>query len=81
MSKMPYVGFGSETLNKQSKITIGQIMRCPCGHNHMIRGCIDEHGIETDMLLAYTCEGKSYMAGIAGRCIFNVPPNVSSNKK
>lgn len=70
MTKIPYVGFGNDTLRVQPVLNIGDSINCPkCGGQHTVHGGKDEQGKETNLLLIYNCGEKSYMAGLAGRSV------------
>ena len=67
----PYIGFGNGTLAKQRRVKAGVSILAKCGHWHILEDS------DPPLLLFYQCEGKSYLAGIGGRLIDDIPADVS----
>ena len=75
----PYVGFSNDTLQQAASLKNGDMITCPhCGNKHGIE-CGKEDGKETDLLMFYRCGETSYLAGIAGRAVGGITPDVSGN--
>lgn len=78
MADTPYIGFGNDTLDDLPELRSGDMIVCPrCSSVHEVSGGKDEAGNPTDILLFYKCGGKTYLAGVAGRCVAGVKPDVS----
>ena len=67
--KIPWVAYGNdelrERLSKDDKILCNK-----CGKEHnIILGKDKDTGEETDMIMAYKCNGVSYLCGVDGKLI------------
>lgn len=73
------IGFGNDTLNKQPVLKKGDKITCPrCGEQHtVVAGKDSETGDDTNLVMFYKCEGKAYLAGVAGRSVMGVPSDLS----
>lgn len=71
---IPYVGFGNETLAMLPKAEKGQEVDCPrCGGKHILSA---SKGSRTELLF-YKCGDVLYLAGIDGRLVMKIKPDVS----
>ena len=76
--RVPYIGFGNETLGKNPVLNLGQRIVCPgCGKQHRVRGGRNEDGQEHDLLMYYQCGGHAYICGVRGRSVLGVKADVS----
>lgn len=65
-----YVGFGNDTLKKLPRLRSGNKVSCPrCGETHEVVG--------GSKILFYRCGKKLYLAGVDGRCVLDIKPDVS----
>lgn len=74
------IGFGNDTLNKQPALKKGDKIVCPlCGEQHtVVTGKDADTGDDTDLVMFYKCEGKAYLAGVAGRSVVGVSSDLST---
>lgn len=73
----PYIGFGNDTLGQQSRLKDGDKITCPnCKGTHQVESGTED-GVKTDLLLFYKCGETTYLAGMAGRCVAGIKPDVS----
>lgn len=64
----PFVAFGNEEL--KDVLHVGDWVECPhCDDRHRVIGGKREDGTETDVILAYKCGGKTWVAGVNGKSI------------
>lgn len=69
--RIPYIGFGNETLDKLPPLADGDTITCPhCKGQHEVKDS-DPPGMMT-----YRCGEDTYMAGIHGKCTVGVKPDV-----
>ncbi len=64
-----YIGFGNETLKKQKVVHAGDIVTCPCGHDHALEMATDDKGQKTEFLMFYKCGDKTFLAAVDNRLI------------
>jgi hypothetical protein len=75
----PYIGFGNDTLNKQTSLKKGDFINCPnCKKTHAVE-CGTSDGKESDVLLFYHCGNKSCLAGMNGKSIIGIKPDISGS--
>ena len=68
MSEIPYTAFGHDELGDSLKS--GDVIVCSkCGEEHVVSGGKTLDGEPTDLLLAYRCGDKTYLAGVDSKCI------------
>lgn len=73
MNKIPYIGFGNETLEKQAPMKKGDMIDCPrCGGKHPVKCGTNDEGEESNILMFYSCGGKIYLAGVEGKRIIGI---------
>lgn len=66
----PFVAFGNEELKDKKDLHIGDWIECThCDDRHRIIGGKKEDGTITDIILAYKCDEKTYLAGVNGKNI------------
>lgn len=74
----PYIVFGNDTLGKLPALKIGDEIACDkCYGRHAVFGAKDEHGRESDAVLAYHCGSKLFLAGLGGRNVTRRKPDAS----
>jgi hypothetical protein len=67
--RTPYVGFSNETLQGLPPLNGGDLIDCP--------RCRGQHAVEEQPpLLVYACSGTGYIAGVDGRNVMGVKPDV-----
>lgn len=68
----PYIGYSNETLNKLPQMKDGESIVCPhCWKSHDVSG--------TGGTYFYVCGDKTYLAGVNGRNVVNVKPDVAGS--
>lgn len=56
--------------NHSSLPDLGPKVVCPrCKRNHMVKYGVDDRGATSKLLAYYSCRGKSYLCGVAGKDI------------
>lgn len=64
----PFVAFGNEELKDKKDLHVGDWIECPhCDDRHRVIGGKRPDGTETDVILAYKCEDKVWLAGVNGK--------------
>ena len=72
----PYVGFSNETLGKQPPLKAGDEIGCPtCGEAHEAFAPKADDG--STPLLFYRCGEETFLAGVGGKNVAGVKPDVS----
>ena len=76
MNKIPYIGFANDTLKKQPKVSVGDLIVCP--------NCEGEHPLEPpdsggDILYFYRCGDSLFVGAVQGRATVNLKPDVSGS--
>lgn len=75
----PYILFGNDTLENQPKAHKGDVVSCKrCGGKHPLEGGTAD-GEESDLILFYKCGETLYLGAVAGRCIVDIPADVSGS--
>jgi hypothetical protein len=68
---IPYTGFSNTALGTYPEVKAGDLIDCPhCGEKHLLKDS------EPPLLLFYSCGKYTYLAGVAGRSILGMKPNV-----
>lgn len=66
---IPYVGFSNETLRTLPRVNKGDLVKChTCDGHHVLRGGT-ANGVESDLLMFFSCGNKSYLGAIDGHLI------------
>ena len=69
MSKVPYVGFGADTLSDCPPVKEGDEFHCPrCNERHKLI-CALDNGEKTDLLMFYRCGEGTYLGAIRGKLV------------
>lgn len=68
----PYIGYSNETLAKLPDMKDGETITCPhCWKTHAVEG--------TGGTYFYQCHDKTYLAGVGGKNVVNVKPDVKGS--
>lgn len=65
----PYIGFSNETLERLPRVSAGDVVRMPCGHDHELTG--------GEPALFYRCGDKSFLGAVGGRLTAGTRADVS----
>jgi hypothetical protein len=66
---VPFFETNNDSLERQPIVKEGDTVTCPCGHDHILRGCTNEDGTHNSELLFYECGTRTYVAAIRNRSI------------
>ena len=76
---LPYIGFGNDTLAKMPKVADGDTIICPrCTNVHKLEAGT-ENGVETDLLMIFTCNGKQYLGAVSGHLVAGIKADCSGS--
>lgn len=76
MSKIPFVGYGNDSLEKLPPAKAGNKILCPkCKQEHVLEAADDG----SELLLFYKCKGKVYLGAVGGRCVVLAKPDASGS--
>jgi hypothetical protein len=73
--EISHVAFSNNELDAKPKITLGEVVMCDCGHRHRIKGGLNSFGEESNLLMFYTCNRKTYLAGVSGKNVMGRQKN------
>ena len=70
MSDIPFIAASNEELEDAPPIKAGDVIKCQrCAGMHAIEAGTGSDGQVSELLLFYSCQGTTYLAGIAGKSI------------
>ena len=67
---MEIFSVGNNEINESPDLNIGDTIKCPhCQGEHAVVGGKRKDGTYTNLILGYTCNGNTYLAGVDGKNI------------
>ena len=81
---VPFVAIGPEDLDDTQEVHAGDEILCPtCKEWHQLLAGKDSKGVDSELLLAYKCGDKTYIAAVDNKLVVKWPkgPGVSKFRK